>query len=143
MTCRLNGEIKYLNSRLRTGKNDSIVDQGYFVGVKKDGYLNNQAIDFGLNKHTEHEDTGIKFSNIQVPSFQDAVQVCKDAHKRLLRFDIVAWDMAIDEQGDPVFIEMNLSAPDIAFMQMACGPLFKQYTEEILEQMNINLHFNI
>ena len=45
---------------------------------------------------------------------------------------IVGWDIAVDEEGDPVFIEFNCNPGQ---NQMTYGPTFGDYTDEVLEEV--------
>ena len=53
-------------------------------------------------------------------------------------FDLIAWDICIDEQGIPLAVEFNLKYPDIDMMQIANGPLFGGYTSEVLSRICAN-----
>lgn len=48
---------------------------------------------------------------------------------------LIAWDLAIDEKGDPLLIEINLPYSAIDLMQISIGPLFGDQTEEIIRKV--------
>lgn len=138
ITLRVRNKIKYLMSRFNIGRGDMIVDKGgYFAGVNDNGYVNSFAFDTKNFKKCEyHEDTGKKFSDIRVPSFNRAVEMCKKAHKYLLHFDMASWDIAIDRDGKPLLIEVNIQSQGVGYIQIANGPLFGSYTEELLSSFS-------
>jgi hypothetical protein len=53
----------------------------------------------------------------------------KDLHLRLPYFRLIGWDVSVDVNGEPTMIEWNRSA-DLS--QVAHGPAFGDYTEEII-----------
>ncbi len=59
----------------------------------------------------------------------------KKAHKLLSRFEIISWDFAVEENGEPVLIEYNLNYPDVMIYQMNNGPLFGSLTQRVLEDV--------
>lgn len=144
MTYRFKDEIVHLMSRLRIGMEGQIIDQGgYNAGILKDGTIRIPVVDSKMKKYRHHKETGISFQGEKIPSFDKAVEFCKKAHKRLIHFDIVSWDVAINEQSVPVLIELNIGSQDIVNMQLVNGPLFGSKTEQILSQLRINRTFNI
>ena len=55
----------------------------------------------------------------------------KEYHLQLPFFKLMAWDIAIDEDGEPTLIEFNMT-PDLS--QSAYGPAFGDYTDIILKE---------
>lgn len=145
ITLRVNSEIIHLMTRFNVGRGKTPTDKnGYFVGVKNDGAVKEDAFDKkNFERQKSHEETGVSFVEIKIPSFERATEMCQNAHRRLLHFDMVSWDVAIDQEGEPVLVEFNIRSQGIDNMQLACGPLFGKYTEEILSEYNLNLYFNI
>jgi hypothetical protein len=47
----------------------------------------------------------------------------------------VSWDIAFDEQENPVLIEANLKDGELDFHQLNNGPLFGDDTEKILDEV--------
>ncbi len=62
------------------------------------------------------------------------IEAIDQTHRNLPHFSIIGWDFAIDEVGDPVFIEYN-GAPGLN--QVSCGPLFGEHTQAILDAIFI------
>ncbi len=71
--------------------------------------------------------------NVRIPNYDKAVKLCLDLHKTLPNIDLIGWDIAIGEDGDPIFIELN-EQPDF-IGQLAYGPMFGEYTDELMEHI--------
>lgn len=56
-------------------------------------------------------------------------------HEKLIYFDLVSWDLAIDDAGNPLVIEINLKDQGISSHQVVNGPLFGEFTDQVLEQI--------
>lgn len=74
-----------------------------------------------------------------VPGFTEAVDVVLAVHERLWHFDIVGFDVAINENGHPIIIEYNTNFPGITFPQYACGPFFGDLTENVIADLACRL----
>ena len=96
--------------------------------------LNKFAVDKYFKKYYKHPYTGVSFENIQIPQFSSVLDFVKNLHRYLLYFDMVSWDIAIDKNGAPVLIELNLINQGISFLQVHHGPLFGDLTEKLLEE---------
>lgn len=58
-------------------------------------------------------------------------------HYRVPNFRIASWDICVLEDGSPCFIEMNVNNPVLNEHQLFNGPIFKEFTEEILSQIKL------
>ena len=83
-----------------------------------------------LAKEIEFTDSGVRLEGYKVPSFDKAIELVKYSHMQLPYFNLIGWDIAIEEDGSPIMIELNLN-PDLS--QSANGPAFGDYTETILK----------
>ena len=63
----------------------------------------------------------------EIPSYHQAVETVKRSHYQLPFFNLIGWDVAIDEEGDSVIIEWNIYT---RLSQSAFGPGFGKYTEK-------------
>lgn len=141
----LNGRFTILSSVFRCGGNNSIVDNvgsgGVMVGVSSDGILN----DYGYNSKGNRLDksfTGKKFSNFKMPNFNKVLEFCKLLHFRIPFCGIVGWDIALDENNNPMLLEVNLKCPGIFYEQMCTGPILGQRFNEVIEYINNNHGFS-
>jgi hypothetical protein len=63
------------------------------------------------------------------------MELVREAHSFLGHFRIAAWDVTVDEAGEAVLIEVNLSLGGINDMQVCTGPLFGEDTGRILAEV--------
>src|SRR5690625_6552415 len=54
--------------------------------------------------------------------------------------DLAAWDIAIDEKDEPVFIEVNTYYPNSINPQLLNGPFFGEYTDAVLDHTRSEEH---
>lgn len=53
----------------------------------------------------------------------------------LPQFRLLSWDITIDEDGNPVIIEVNMHSGQLDFHQLNNGPIFGDDTEEVLKEV--------
>lgn len=140
MTYRNNGAIKVISSVLRMGNLGSKVDNatlgGITVGVHANGLLNSFGTEHtAFLKYLEHPYTKFIFEGTVIPDFSEILEMSKSLHEKLLYFDLASWDIALNEHGFPVLIEVNLGYQGINLHQRNNGPLFGEETVEILESI--------
>ncbi|MCR4990886.1 MAG: hypothetical protein K6A38_08495 [Lachnospiraceae bacterium] len=131
--------IIILKAAIRIGSGRSSVDNicngGFFVGVGKSGV----TMDIGAGADgrvlKEHPDLHYALGGIKLPGIDNAVKLVKKAHGIMSHCRIAAWDIAIDEEGEAVLIETNLSMAGIGNIQSCSGPLFGKLTKPILDEV--------
>ena len=132
------GKVHISSSILRMGveglRLDNVSAGGIACPVKSDGRLEAKGIN-KLSQWTERHPGGTIFSEIKIPSYDRVISSIRRAHMDTPHFRIIGWDFAIDEVGDPVFIEYN-GAPGMN--QVSCGPLFGDLTEPVLDAIFLN-----
>lgn len=125
---------KYINSFLRMGVGGSIVDnvssENLAIGLTKNHFLAEKAFKRATPPIwvTHHPDSKIKFSEFEMPFHQEAIDLCCSAHQYFSDFLIIAWDVAIEENG-PVMLEGN-PAPCLSFLQALYGGLKDEFSNE-------------
>lgn len=131
----LDGESIPFSAVVRIGNSGSRVDNfssgGVGCGVKPDGRLN----DCGYTQKGERYDVhpnGFVFSEGFVPNFDKVLEAVKRCHMRVPMFGVASWDIAIDEDGEPVLIEYNVGGAGIDIHQYNNGPLYGKYRERII-----------
>lgn len=72
--------------------------------------------------------------NFSVPNFEDVKNFAIKLHSHLPYFDWIGWDIAIDENGAPMFIEFNVT-PFCEGPQMVDGPIFGDLIDEVMERV--------
>ena len=144
-TMRVDGEIISFKPYLRVIAND-------MEGVEKAGYglnigLDNQLV-IGLDQNLKLMDkaffyngvatnrclNGRQFEGMQIPGCDLMIDLAKRLHKRLMYADFASWDITIDENGEPVVIELNLGNPGGLVYQYCYGPFLGEYTDSILKK---------
>ncbi len=51
------------------------------------------------------------------------------------------WDFCLDENNNPIFIEVNLGYPSILYEQLcSVSPIFGNRTNEVYEYVGSNMH---
>ena len=120
---------------IRIGRAGKSVDNETAGGIKADidlatGCIKGLAFGSPTEKDMPKTDSGVILDHYQIPSFTKVLDFVKDLHSRLPYFKLVGWDISVDTNGEPVMIEWNRSAE---LSQVAHGPAFGEYTEEILK----------
>lgn len=129
-----NGEPFVLSMLLRIGTKDTCgVDNwavgGLACGITDDGHLKPYAFykpGFG-SKVNIHPDTGVVFSEFQIPFLYEAKEMACAAHRAFYNIETIGWDVAILDDG-PTFIEGNDNW-EISLMQCCDRPLKKDWIE--------------
>ena len=140
VTFRWNGEIRLLMAFARFGTAGSITDNagtgGVCCGIDGEGRLHATAVDDHGGVHPRHPTTGYDFgARPLVPGYAGVCEQALALHQRIWHFDIVSWDFAVGEQGQPVFVEFNVRGTSYLY-QFACEkPVFGELTEAVLERM--------
>lgn len=134
LTYRSGMEILPIYTVVRIGRSGMVVDNesagGISARINFDGTIAKYAYGApGVDK-VEMTDSGVRLEGYKVPSYDKALAFVKESHIHLPYFNLIGWDIAITENGDPIMIELNLN-PDLS--QSANGPAFGEYTEMILK----------
>lgn len=110
---KTNNEVIHFSSTLRIGCNESNVDNwakgGLIVNIKDDGTLDKYGFykpGYGT-KTNYHPDSLIEFDNYKIPNYKECINKAKELHSFFYGIHSIGWDIAIDKQGDPIFIEGN------------------------------------
>lgn len=136
MSLVLDGEVHIISSVLRMGRDGAKVDNtsngGLAVGIKPDGKLREVAFDKTGKKWLKHPQ-GAVFKDFQLVGYDKCVELVRSVSARLSSSTpLVSWDLAIDEDGDPMIIEANLTFGGVNIHQMCNGPIFGDMTDKIL-----------
>ena len=134
VTYRNGMDVNVVYTVIRIGREGMNIDNesagGISVRIKADGTLDRYAYGApGVDK-VEFTDSGVRLEGYKIPCFDEAMNLVKQSHLQLPYFNLIGWDIAIEEGGDPVMIELNLN-PDLS--QSANGPAFGEYTEMIIK----------
>lgn len=136
----LTGErVKIYAVCLKIGVGKERVDNGchggIYCGVRPDGRLRRLGIMDNGRTAERHPQLGYRFADQKVPCLKKALELVRKAHPFLGHFRLISWDVAIDETGEAVLIEANLSLGGINDVQLCSGPLFGRDTEKVLDEV--------
>jgi len=140
ISLRLNGKIHILSRVVRMGNNGSQTDNAtsgcITSGFDERGKLHPYATDhWTYEKYKKHPSSHFTFENTTLPNVEACFELVKNAHEKLLYFDLVSWDIAIDRLGEPHLIEIGVNIQDINYHQRTNGPLFGRFTEKVLTKV--------
>jgi hypothetical protein len=120
---------------MRIGIGGRFVDNGgIFIGVNLDGTLYPEGFSKKhIKRYKKHPDTGIVFEGYRIEGVKEITNACMKLHSMLPQLKMLSWDMAYDENGNIVIIEVNTTAQSVWFPQMVTGKsIFGEYTAEML-----------
>lgn len=124
-------ECVVLGTFLRCGTNGMVCDNGSqggaLIGVEESGRLYKYGFFLrGGTKSDRHPNTGVVFSEFQVPYYEEALELVKRAHTKAFHdIKTVGWDVAITPDG-PVLIEGNTNYSGPAF-EMCMGGMKQKF----------------
>lgn len=143
---RSDGEVVVHNAIFKMGANGSHVDNaafgGIIVGIKENGILEDWGFfEPGKAKdlivYTNHPDTGGKFAGVQLPYWEEAINLAKTFHRFYYGVPSIGWDIAITQNG-PVFLEPGEDW-EIPVLQIYNGGYRKQFYDLHGDALNIKL----
>lgn len=130
-----NEEIVPLHAVLRIGRAGKVVDNqasgGIACGIWPDGTLNSFAVDkWGLVYESSNS---VSFSRVgNVLGFEKMLEWVKQIAPLLYYSRVNGFDFCVDQNENIRLLEINSKNIEINFMQMGTGPLFKNYTDEVI-----------
>lgn len=131
-------EVHVLGITFRMGKKDSYVDNchagGAFVGVSHDGHLLNPCVfDYDGKKYPSFN--GIDFSKEKyvVPNIEGIIDFSKSVGESIYHNRTLDLDVMLDEDNSPRLIEYNVDACSTWLYQFSTGPVFGEFTDEVID----------
>ena len=107
---------------------------GLICGINMDGSMRSYAFDGHLNQYEKHP-CGPVFAECKITNFHKCIDLVKQLAPRLFGMSrLAAWDITLDEYGEPLLIEVNLHWGGV--VQKAAGPMFGERTEEVLDYIH-------
>lgn len=129
-------EIVIIYSVVRIGRLNQVIDNqsagGLSTTISPEGKLGKFSFGKVGSDNIEKTDTGIILEGYQIPSYDKAIEFVKRLHFRLPFFHIIGWDVAIEENGEPILIEFN-TKPGLS--QSAFGSGMGENTERIIKEL--------
>lgn len=129
-------EVLIIYAVIRIGRKGQVIDNqsagGISTTISEDGKLGKYGFG-GYNKDNILEtDTGIVLEGYEVPSYHKAMDMVKRLHMKLPFTNLIGWDIAIQEDGEPVLIEYNTN-PGLSQSAFKSG--MGKYTERIIREL--------
>jgi hypothetical protein len=138
VTLLFKGKVHILSSVLRMGVNGSRVDNasvgGITCGIKEGGQLKDVAYSVSGIKYEKHPQ-GFTFSDCIIPSYDKIKKLVIKQQEKMANFRMISWDIAVDEEEQPILIEANIRLGDVGIHQLNNGPIFGELTDEVLEEV--------
>ena len=138
LTLRIGNEIRVLSTAIRIGGKGSVTDNGYgggfCTGVDSDGCLKPHGYRLTTGEHIDKLQNGTKLEGLVIPHYGRVIEKAKELAMSLPYLRVIGWDFTIDEENDPVFIEMN-TLPGIYIMQLCNGPVFGDITDDLMRSV--------
>lgn len=138
-----NGDVVILGAMLRMGINGALVDNasagGIFVGIDiLTGNLKEYAYSLSKEKlirFEKHPNSNVVFSNYHISGFEKIIQIIKCNAKYFPRNRIIGWDFTLDENENPILIELNLENHGCVSLQLANGPYCGEFISSIIDEI--------
>lgn len=138
MTLRHNEQIHIMTAVARFGDNGLYLDNqrlgGVSCGISENGKFNDFAVDNVGRVYYQHPYSKLFFKGVKVPNYNVIINLVKNLHSQLSYFDLISWDIAVNVDGQPIIIELNVDGQEINYHQLNNGPLFGRFTEEIIRE---------
>jgi hypothetical protein len=129
-------KVHILHRLLRIGKPGSITDNqasgGISCGVDANGRLNDFAVDKYGNKSIESGAVVFRKAGV-VPGIEEMEQAAYSIAKDSLYARLIGFDFCLDQDEKVRLLEINNKNNEINFYQMNSGPLFGDFSDEILD----------
>lgn len=129
-------EVLIVYSVVRIGRAGQVVDNqsagGISTTITSDGKLGKVAFGGYSTDNILKTDSGIVLEGYQIPSYDKAIEMVKRMHMYLPYFNIIGWDVAIEENGNPILIEINTN-PGLSQSAFKSG--MGEHTERIIREL--------
>lgn len=129
-------EVLIVYSVIRIGRSGQVIDNqcagGISTTITNEGKLGKAAFGGYSEDNVLATDTGITLEGYQLPCFDRAIEMVKRLHLKLPYFNIVGWDISIEENGEPILIEFN-TQPGLSQSAFCSG--MGENTERIIREL--------
>lgn len=135
--------VHVLGIVFRIGANNVLVDNchagGKYVGINHDGSFANDCVfdQFG-NKYPEFNGIDFKNQRFVVPEFDKVLEFSKSVGEMICHNRTLDLDVMIDKKGNPKLIEFNVDMCSPWLYQFTTGPVFREFTDEVIEFVKTN-----
>lgn len=142
ITYRWKNEFMFVPALMRIGRGGNYLDNahagGIFIAVDNDGSLHDTAFTEFKDQFTEHPDSHINFNRYRIDLFPSVLDAARKMHEAIPQIGSVNWDFTLNENGEPVLIEANITGGSIWLSEMSHGRgAFGENTAEILRWIRL------
>jgi hypothetical protein len=138
----INDEVHVLHTTFRVGKKGSIIDAsragGRFCGVNSDGSLIEQVYDSKGNLYDDFNGVNLRNKRFVLPNFDSIIELARNTASQVHHHRVLALDIMIDSDESPRLIEVNTTAQGMFIFQASIGPMFREFTDEVLDYCGKN-----
>lgn len=138
-TLIINSDIVHLSSHVRVGGKGSRIDNssqgGLYCLVDDKGFLFKKGYTMSGDYKTK-TDNGVVLEGFQIPNYPQIESQVLKLHMQIPHFRMISWDIAIDEFGALILLEYNVFGQGYSEEN---GPLFGDFTDEVLNNCEVNL----
>ena len=109
VTLFIKNKVRLVGTVWKMGRNervDNLAAGGISCAVNEDGICADYAVDDYGNRYEKHPG-GFEFAGHQLYNCKAAIDMAISLHYTLPQIKYVSWDIAINEDGEPVLIEFN------------------------------------
>lgn len=130
------GEIHFMGAVLRMGAKGAFIDNatagGGFVGIDSNGVLKDKVFDKYARYSSVFNDIDFSKTHFQIPNFEVVKEFAKKISLRVPHMSLFALDIVLDNNNVPKLIEVNTSSFTDYFLQLTEGPVFGNYTDDVI-----------
>lgn len=135
------GDVHPLSATLRIGaagaiNDNSILDDGrgmIVVNINSQGEVDEKGY-YSNGERVSASHNGVLLKGNKIPNFSLITETVIRMHRQMAHFAFIGFDVAIDEEANPVIMEYNVYAPGVIYYQYTSGPLFGPFTRKIANQ---------
>ena len=132
-------EVRLFNPTLRMGRNGSLVDNFSAGGISalidpETGRLCSNGADKKGGRYERHPDSGVRFMGFQIPRWEEARAMVKEAALMVPGNRYCGWDLAFSEKEGWCMVEANCTA-QMSGMQLVTRTGRKKELEELISKM--------
>ena len=135
VTLLFQGEVHVVSQVVIMGGKEALTNHlhrgGLVCGIMSDGRLRELAFDGNLTMYKQHPN-GQVFADCQLPNYHKCIDLVKAMAFRVSQVSkLVAWDVTLNADDEPLIIETNLSWG--GSVQVAGSPALGDITDEVLQ----------
>lgn len=114
-----------------SGSSHVVVGEEYNAEIFPDGHVHPRAC-HDEGRWIDACKEGLYDENYVIPGIDRILEEVRRIHPRVGHFKWIGWDFTLDQNGDPLLIELNSTPGDHA-QRVSCRPLFGEMTDWLLE----------